>query len=608
MSRIMSKSFIMVMILILLLGLKGNDVVSAENVEHTLDSDVLSTNASSWLSGWKYRKAHNLTGAQGAGIDYQVKILVNYGDGIDSGFSVYCDELCNVDFSDIRFTGSDQQTVLDYWIENMTPSDNAIIWLKIAENLDEAVTIYMYYGNHFATSLSNGIAVCDFFEDFTAPINTTKWNHTDPMPTFEEGIGTFTIESGKTWDFLSVVSTEELPRRGYRLRTRMRFNAFDDFTGRYSYFGFGYSNIGTYGINGLICIDIDDYDASLVFHSVGSDDFDFYGSIGDVNIEYKEYEILAQPMGTVKLGCGGDFVTGTLSYEIPFRPSVGIHVNGEYNANQITTRYDYFYVMKWVPNEPSHGAWGLMATSPYISDHIPPQVSSPSDINLEAGNFESYIHWTLVEQNPYLCQIYLDGVNVFEHPWEGSPMEMYLSTDDVALLLGEHNYTIVAIDSNLNSGSDQVNVIVSDTQAPIINEPSDLQIVEGSSTRIIWSITDALPLEYTVHRDSILIQSGPLQSPIIIVGLSSLEVGSYTFTITAFDSSGNNATDSVDVQVVTRMPSSDTDSNSNTHNPWLSFDLQMETVLMIGLGFAIIGAGCLLFRSSSSEDYIISNY
>ena len=44
-----------------------------------------------WLSEWGYRKSHNLTGATGAGTDYQVSITVHSGSGSDSGDDVYLD-------------------------------------------------------------------------------------------------------------------------------------------------------------------------------------------------------------------------------------------------------------------------------------------------------------------------------------------------------------------------------------------------------------------------------------------------------------------------------------------------------------------------------------
>jgi hypothetical protein len=108
-----------------------------------------------WLVGWAHRKISGITAGSGAGADYQMRIHVLYGSGSDSGEDVYLNGECKVDFSDLRFTSSDGVTVLSYWLQSKTDSDNAVFWVKVTENLDSDRTIYVYYGNASATSLSS---------------------------------------------------------------------------------------------------------------------------------------------------------------------------------------------------------------------------------------------------------------------------------------------------------------------------------------------------------------------------------------------------------------------------------------------------------------------
>jgi hypothetical protein len=107
------------------------------------------------LSGFKERKSHVLTAGTGAGANYQMRIHIIYGAGADSGEDMYCDSKCNADFSDLRFTSSDEQTLLSYWLESKLDGDNAIFWVKVTEDLDSDRTIYVYYGNSYAVSLSS---------------------------------------------------------------------------------------------------------------------------------------------------------------------------------------------------------------------------------------------------------------------------------------------------------------------------------------------------------------------------------------------------------------------------------------------------------------------
>jgi len=111
-----------------------------------------------WLTGWMYRKSHEIIGStSGAVTDYQIKIVVHYGSGTDSGEHVYLNGKCRTDFGDIRFTADDGETELPYWIERKVDGDYAIFWVKVPSipaSPDKAI-IYIYYGNLDVTTTSN---------------------------------------------------------------------------------------------------------------------------------------------------------------------------------------------------------------------------------------------------------------------------------------------------------------------------------------------------------------------------------------------------------------------------------------------------------------------
>jgi flagellin-like protein len=71
------------------------------------------------------------------------------------------------DFSDLRFTDSDCQTLIPYWVESYVASDSAVVWVKVPIiPASSATTIYMYYGNPSAASESNPDDTFDVFVDF----------------------------------------------------------------------------------------------------------------------------------------------------------------------------------------------------------------------------------------------------------------------------------------------------------------------------------------------------------------------------------------------------------------------------------------------------------
>ncbi|MCW1312841.1 MAG: DUF2341 domain-containing protein, partial [Candidatus Parvarchaeota archaeon] len=81
------------------------------------------------------------------------------------------------DCSDIRFTDSDGVTLLNYWIEPGTcNTTNTKIWVKVNLTAFSNKTIYLYYGNPKAISMSycdSVFLICDDFLD--SSLNSTRW-------------------------------------------------------------------------------------------------------------------------------------------------------------------------------------------------------------------------------------------------------------------------------------------------------------------------------------------------------------------------------------------------------------------------------------------------
>jgi hypothetical protein len=138
-----------------------------------------------WLSGWFYRKSHVINPAVGAGAGYQIKVVVHYGPGTDSGEDVYCGGCCRTDFADIRFT-DDNSALLNYWLQTKTDGGNAVFWVKIAASLESsAQTIYLYYGKSDASSASNQVGTfVDVVDGTVASWTLGETNASSPVYDF----------------------------------------------------------------------------------------------------------------------------------------------------------------------------------------------------------------------------------------------------------------------------------------------------------------------------------------------------------------------------------------------------------------------------------------
>ena len=162
--------------LLLLLLLLPSFYLSGPKVNVTLSL------GENWLSGWQYRKEHVIQGSiAGAQTDYQIKIIVHKGTGTDLGEHVYCNNHCRDDFGDIRFTDSDGETLLDYWMEEYTSGNKAIFWVEVPSipASPNTATIYIYYGNPTATTTSAVLPT--FIDDISGlkvayPLDETSGN------------------------------------------------------------------------------------------------------------------------------------------------------------------------------------------------------------------------------------------------------------------------------------------------------------------------------------------------------------------------------------------------------------------------------------------------
>ena len=165
------------------------------------------------LEGWNYRKSHIITHPTGGLTNYQTKIRVYRTTGTDSADTVYVGDKCLADFGDIRFTNSAGDE-LSYWMEtsNATYAD---FWVKL-DNITTSATFYIYYGNNWVSTTSNGNTTFDFFDDFTGDLS--KWTNMGGT-TISGGIATISATSTAIY---GITSTQTFGT-GYAVAANVRY-------------------------------------------------------------------------------------------------------------------------------------------------------------------------------------------------------------------------------------------------------------------------------------------------------------------------------------------------------------------------------------------------
>ncbi len=134
------------------------------------------------LTGFKYRKPLYISGADKELFNYQVRLKIGRVESDSEevpSADLYCDEKVMTDFSDIRFTATDKETLLSYYIDKIRGSDPeqvATVYVRVPQIPVDGLSIYVYYDNPGALSLSDGEAVFDFFDDFKEEaLSPDKW-------------------------------------------------------------------------------------------------------------------------------------------------------------------------------------------------------------------------------------------------------------------------------------------------------------------------------------------------------------------------------------------------------------------------------------------------
>ncbi|MGD0405021.1 MAG: DUF2341 domain-containing protein, partial [Candidatus Bathyarchaeia archaeon] len=130
--------------------------------------------SSSWLDPWGRRRAVTIDNSQNLNslTNYQVKLSVNFDSTMKS------------DFSDLRFTSDDGATLIPFWVESYVSSTSAVVWVNVPSvSASGSATIYMYYDNPSAVSVSSGKSTFTFYDDFeTQSSPSSPWIDKAPIP------------------------------------------------------------------------------------------------------------------------------------------------------------------------------------------------------------------------------------------------------------------------------------------------------------------------------------------------------------------------------------------------------------------------------------------
>ncbi|MHA2251410.1 MAG: right-handed parallel beta-helix repeat-containing protein, partial [Candidatus Kariarchaeaceae archaeon] len=171
-----------------------------------------------------------------------------------------------------------------------------------------------------------------------------------------------------------------------------------------------------------------------------------------------------------------------------------------------------------------------------VIDTVQPNITLLSNVSFKEGSSDSFLNWSFIDFHPYNYSLYIDDELNKTGLWNNSnPVSVNVSH----LLKGFYNYTMLVQDTSSNYNNSVLIVNIYDGTPPIISQPSNVTYENGfTGHNITWVAWDNYPANYSIFRESLLVDSGNWTSGgNILVSVDGLSPGTYKYVIIVQDES-----------------------------------------------------------------------
>ncbi|MDF1540929.1 MAG: hypothetical protein P1Q69_18680, partial [Candidatus Thorarchaeota archaeon] len=188
----------------------------------------------------------------------------------------------------------------------------------------------------------------------------------------------------------------------------------------------------------------------------------------------------------------------------------------------------------------------------HVYDDTPPEIDGPPNAEFYVDATGQTVEWIVSDLNPDTYVLTVDDVEFRSGTWSTG----VISIDVDEIEEGEHTLVMTIYDVDSNSATDTVLILViADTEDPTIDSPADLVYLEGTTgNAIVWTPRDDNPDSYQIVSNGTTLKTDDWSGSRIAFDVDGLAPGVYLYTVTVYDTSGNFATDSVNVTVTPVIP------------------------------------------------------
>ena len=153
----------------------------------------------------------------------------------------------------------------------------------------------------------------------------------------------------------------------------------------------------------------------------------------------------------------------------------------------------------------------------FITDDTPPSLTSPEDIEYSEGTIGNSVEWTVSDLHPANYTVYLDGVILEAGTWDD---QSTISVSVDGLASGEHNLTIVVVDTVGNMDSDTVWITVTSptgTSTTSTDTTTETTSTSPTTTDIDTGAPNILGLDFEIFIVLVGASFGIVLSLVIVI-------------------------------------------------------------------------------------------
>lgn len=189
----------------------------------------------------------------------------------------------------------------------------------------------------------------------------------------------------------------------------------------------------------------------------------------------------------------------------------------------------------------------------HVYDDTPPVVHGPANQWLFVDATGQIINWQVSDLNPATYTLTVDGNSFSTGSWTTGTLSINV---DGINAVGEHTLVLTVYDVDGNSAQDSLVVqVIRDNVSPTIQQADNVTYIEGTTGNYVsWNANDEYPDSYEVMFNGTTVADGSWGGSHIVINVDRLAPGTYEYTLTVYDMSGNSATSAVNVTVISLIP------------------------------------------------------